>query len=810
MLLAFLVIAVVGTSVLAATISLSATAVFVLYLWTGLVATMVVPVFWTVLDRSLRVSEAKRVFAAIGAGGVLGAMVGSAAAGGLARIVATHHLVTAGAIAYGVAAICAATAAPRPILDEPEPRRQHAEAWSRRSRRYVQLLIGLGIVSTIALTLGDLVFKRELARALPADQLATGFGAVYAGLNAIGLVVQLVVTPRLLARWGVGGALTVLPMILAATGLGFALTGTMIAIAALKLGDGGLRHSLHRVGTEILYLPVPAAIRDGSKPVADAIGLRGGEAAAALLVFAMGALGSNARALAAVAAAAAAAWLVGIAIVRRAYVAQFRDTLRDGEILRDVRIPDLDAESIEMLIESLSSPEEGEAIAALDLLAWRRQLPALVLYHPRENVVRHALSLLEGRLRPDVARVLGHLLDHADPRVRAAALAASARTGSHHERLVAAVADDDPDVRSVALVHLAGDPACAERAAIGIATLVAGSTADRSALARALEYAPSEQFRVLFHELLARREPAVVRHVLHALTRAPGLTELERLLGLLEDPHVRGDVRRVFAAAGQRGLECLIAALDDPRTPLTVRRHLPRTISRFHSRQAADALVARLLREPDSTTEYKILRALGRMRVDDANLEIDEPAIREYARRAIADAARYVTLHDCLDAAPDPSAGAHLIAELLHEKHAAAVERAFRALGIAEPGAGLRSVHDAIMSEDETRCSAAREIIETLVPAELRGPVLAVIEPLTPEARRARLGDLAMGPFASYELFVTALLADPSESLRCVVAYHVAERGLVGLRKELIRHRPLGGPPLVIYAFDQAIARLDV
>ena len=70
-------------------------------------------------------------------------------------------------------------------------------------------------------------------------------------------------------------------------------------------------------------------------------------------------------------------------------------------------------------------------------------------------------------------------------------------------------------------------------------------------------------------------------------------------------------------------------------------------------------------------------------------------------------------------------------------------------------------------------------------------------------------GKVAAEPFATYEALLAELLADPSESLKCVDAHHVAERHLVTLRHELTRLRPLVGPPLVIYAFDQAIARLD-
>ena len=52
-----------------------------------------------------------------------------------------------------------------------------------------------------------------------------------------------------------------------------------------------------------------------------------------------------------------------------------------------------------------------------------------------------------------------------------------------------------------------------------------------------------------------------------------------------------------------------------------------------------------------------------------------------------------------------------------------------------------------------------------------------------------------------------ALLDDPSDSLRCIAAHHVAERRLVALRPHLARLSPAS--PLVTQAFDQAIARLD-
>lgn len=802
MLLLFLVVAAGGTSAIAAFIAAFPSLSFVLYVWTGVVATLIVPTFWTVIDRSPLVNQAKRVFGTIAAGGGLGAMLGSLLASGLGRVLPARHLVAAGAVAFGLALLTAIVLAPRDTGDLPRPR-PHARKLTRGHRRYVRLLVALAAVSTIALTLGDLTFKRAIADRLPAEALATTFGLIYAVLNLLALAMQLVVAPRLLARWGVGAALMVLPIAMAIGAVGFAVTGGLAAILVLKAGDGTLRHSLHRITSEILFLPIPTRLRDGWKPVADAVGQRGGQAMAALVALALIVLGAGPRLFAIMVALIVGVWIAIGVVARRAYLAQFGSMLREGEILRDARVPALDGDSATVLGEALSSPDEVEAIAALELLAHRGRIPPLVFYHPSVEVVRRALELLRGDLRGPSARVLAHLMAHSDARIRAAALAAASRTGTNHDLLASALADPDRAVRTAALVATRADVA-------KLMELVAGTTEDRLALARAIAFAPIEEHRSLLYGLVAYREPAVVREVLRVLEVVPALADLSKLVRLLEDPRVRDETRRVFLACGRRGLDYLIEAFDDPRTPLGIRRHLPRSISRYPSARAAAALAARLLLEPDSATQFKILRALGRMRANDPRLRIDAPALHKYARRAIADAARYAILADSLGAHDeDGGAGYELIAELLVEKRRWTLEHVFRTLGILHPGANMRSIHVALSGTDESRRAAAREVLESLLPSELRQPLFALVDDLTPTARRERLGPLAPGPFPTQESLIGALLADPSVSLKCVAAHHAAERKLVSLRSDLARLRPLTGAPLVMDAFDQAIERLD-
>jgi AAA family ATP:ADP antiporter len=783
LLIGVLVGAVVGTCVLAATIASSRSVVFVLYVWTGLVATLVVPCFWTLIDRSMSVAEAKRHFALIGGGGIAGALVGSAVAALLGRLTEPHHLVTAGALAFAITTVAATILAPTPER-EPAPRRERRgrSAMPRRTYRYIRWLAATTAVATVALTLGDLAFKRAVSEHLAAEDLATTFGVIYTGLNLVSLGVQLVLAPRILDRFGVGVAMAILPSLLLLTALGFAVTALLAAIIALKVGDGSLRHSLHRVTSELLYLPMPAHLRDGAKPIADAIGQRGGQVIAVVAVLAAASVGGiepSSRFLAIVAAAAALVWLGLVPWVRGAYIDQFRGMLATGA-RHDAPLPRLDASAMELLHRALASPDEPQALAALELLAaQRRPVPALVLYHPRAAVVRRALELVGGARYPDVAAIVEHLVEHADPEIRAASLAVSDRAGRDHGHLERALVDPHPQVRATAAVNLADDAAHAPAVTACVAELVAGTPADRRALARAIARAPSESWRGTLAELLARRETEVVHEVLDVYARLPALVELPRLVHLLEDFRVREDVRRVFVAAGERSLELLVNALHDPQTPVAVRRHIPRTLSRLGSAAAARALVARLPHESDGITELKLLRALGRMRHDERTLAIDDEPLRVYLRRTVAVAARFAILVDHMRAHDGPPAAAGaLLRELLDEKRASAVERVFRTLGILQPGTELRRVHDALTGDDDGRRAAAREIAEAVVDAQVRTRLFAAIDDLTADERRRRLGDLAPGPFHTDASFLAEVLGDSSESVRGLAACYAEELGL--------------------------------
>ena len=72
---------------------------------------------------------------------------------------------------------------------------------------------------------------------------------------------------------------------LLASATGFLVVGGLAFALALRVLDAGLRPSLNRVGTGLLYVPVSAAKRRLLKPSIDTLGQRGGQTLASVLLL---------------------------------------------------------------------------------------------------------------------------------------------------------------------------------------------------------------------------------------------------------------------------------------------------------------------------------------------------------------------------------------------------------------------------------------------------------------------------------------------------------------------------------------------
>ena len=760
-----------------------------LYVWTGLVATLTPIAFWLLLGQIYTIAQARRLYAPIGLGSQLGAIAGALAARWMSGFLDAHHLLAASAAillltalgpARFVAAAARAARHDAPVRATPAP----LEPLVVR-HTYLGRVAGLVLLSAIAFTLGDYVFKSAVAQAVAPADLGRFFASFYLGLNVLSILAQVLLSGWLMRTLGVSRALAVLPLLVLLSALGVAAGAGLVGALLLKITDGSLRLSLNRVGIELLLVPVPEAHKAVAKPAIDVLGARGGQALASVVILAAFAAGGGIATIAVTVAVTCVA-CAGVALsLRPHYLNVFRSAVREGTLLEPAALPPLDLSSLEALYAALTSPDDGEVLAALELLASQgraRLVPALLLHHPSKPVALRTLTLLGDTERTDWIPLADRLLSSTDPEIRAAALRARTSARPEEWALRTASKDASPLVRATAFVGLIASGPESEHAWQGLQELAASrSLATRIALAEAIERQPAPAFEPVLLQLAQSRDERLAVHVARAMAKVRSAAFLPTLVGWLSIREVREAAREALCEHGEQALAALDAALFDPRTAPRVREHIPRTISLFPPQQAVAVLQRHLVAERDGGVRFKILRGLGRIATDHPEVAIDDALVRDMVTRTAEAAIQVlrfrVGLEKGADQVPARATPAHrLLVMLLSDKEANRIERLFRLLQLRFRGEDVRSIHGGLWNADRRVRAASRELLENLLEEPLRGILMALIDDLPPEERLARIPGHQQ-PRHDYQDLLAQMATVESPSLRSLATFHAGELG---------------------------------
>lgn len=777
----------------------SAWALRALYVWTGLVGTLAGLQFWLVLGEMYTITQAKRIYRVVGLGSVLGAVAGA----GAARLISVH-LSTSDLILAAAATLAVTGLGPALLLRRAEGAGVDASSTAApsspsqvvaflRGHPYLTRLSGLVLVSTMTVTLADFIFKSTVARIVPPADLGRFFATFYMTLNVLALAAQLVLMSWILRVLGLHRALWVLPSLVLLGSAGVAAGGGLLAALLLKGADGALRPSLHRTTTELLFLPIPDGLRARAKPLIDVVGQRGGQALASVFILGHLALNRGDAVLAAVAGTLCLVWIAWSTELKAHYLDLFRTALREGSMRDRADLPDLDLASLEALISALNARDDAEVVGAMDLLAAEgrgRLVPALILYHPSRSVVLRALELFETSGRPDFVPLADRLLEHADPEVRAAALRARSAAAPDHALLRKAMLDASPLVRATAVVGLVSGGWIMDGMEAALDGLRSSTAEADAALARAIRRQPSPAFVEALLSLAENPSPSVKALAAEAMGAVKSPRFLRALLSMLAVRDARDAARDAFLEHGDEALRFLDEALADLSLPRDVRRHVPRTLSRFPPAAAAPVLLRHLLPEPHGMVRFRIIRGLGRIATDNPDVPLDRAVLKEATARTLAAAFRLVHWRSVLErgAREEPrraTAGHGLLAALLRDKEVHAVERLFRLLGLQYRGEDFRVMHRGLRDDDAKVRSNSRELLENLLDTPLREAVIALVDDTPAEDRLARAGAYYPAPLLDYEAVMSTMLDQPGETLQSLAAHHVGELGLTTLRGRL-------------------------
>ncbi len=437
-------------------------ALYALYAWPAVFATIVITAFWTYMARLFTIAQAKRLFVVIGSGGILGAIAGTA----LSRLM-VQALPTPALLIAAVMILLAVAGVPRWFAARVEPGQatlaRNAAAGLGNdlrvigARPYVLRILLVITVTAATATVMDYLFKSRVAEVIPAQDLPRFFSTFYLALNLASLLVQLALVGWLVQVAGVVGAGITLPALLAICCGWFLTGGGFLAVLAGRSVDGALRHSLNRTANELLYVPLPVDLRDRFKAVADVIGQRGGQAAAALVLVLFTSLGLGQTHLAMLCALLALLWVVLAVDLRTHYLNVIRNVLDQPDSRHRIETHQLEGEALETLVARLESREVDEVLGALEIMlesGKSASVPAALAGHESTPVKLKALRALSLAPRPEAVAQLTPLLLHEEAAVRLGAVQAlvAARAGDTVSAL--AFNDPDPAVKAAALVGL--------------------------------------------------------------------------------------------------------------------------------------------------------------------------------------------------------------------------------------------------------------------------------------------------------------------------------------------------------------------
>jgi AAA family ATP:ADP antiporter len=767
-------------------------AAFGLYLWTGLLGTIIVVQFWLLAASLFTSTEAKRLFGLVAAMGAIGAFLGAVVAGGLLFVISVEQLLPVAAAFYLIGGLLLTQ--DYEVAVSVAPRRQRAATVSGpvrlRDQPYVARLAILSVLATAAALVSDYLLKTTAVAEVAASELPSFFATYNGAVSLLSLALQLVGASWLLRKAGVLGAVTLLPLALMIGGTATILTASAFFVIVLTKGaDATLRHSVNRVASELLWMPVGSTIRNAIREPLDSVVSRVVQAvtAAALLGISLAGFASP-GVMAGILVGIAAVWFIVAASLRSQYLSQLRSALTRPAFDAD---HELDLASAEVVVEALSSVDDRRVIAAVQVLQRHNRsklIPALLLRHDSPDVLQVTLDAIGVPGRTDWIPLTRRLLEADHPVVRIAAMRALARVG-HRDAIQKGLADADPVVRASAVFweahtgegqDLLADPA--------VAALLASDDGDADTVRRILIEAIRDdgdpRWAPVLLELARTSEPSMIESLALAIERVPDPRFLPILVERLGTRAGRSSVRAALIAIGDAAVDAVETALGDATTPPRVRLHLPTTLALFGSQHAGDILLARLAEERSGAVRYRILRALARLAIHhgtrfDPRILLDELAhhLREHFR--------LLGLAVAFQASPDPRASAELVRGLLRDKISQARDRVFLVLEALHPREDVRSIERAFENQDRAARAHALEFLDTLTRAPIyederatgiREGILVAYEDLAPAEQVVRMRRLADSPASAAEA-LTRMLRDSDALLAACAAYHALQLG---------------------------------
>jgi AAA family ATP:ADP antiporter len=781
----------------------------IIYVWVGMFGVLAPTQVWTLANYSLTTREAKRIFGMIGGGGIAGWIFAGAFCKTVTKSFGTESLLLGIAVLLLICSVLMLMLWQGGYVRAGVQEGDNAEGSERRSRDfseslklvisspYLRAIAAVICVSSFVTTLTGWQFKAIAKQFLVnKDALAIFFGNfnLYAAL--VSLLLQLLVTTRILRRFGIGVLLFVLPFTVllgSATLLAF---GTLAAAVLLKGNDQVFRYSIDKSAVELLYLPLPSSVKIHAKWFIDTVIWRMGDGLAGLtvLIFATF-LHLPARQMSWIAVMLVTGWLFAVSVAKKQYVATLEESIRGHRIdVEQTYTLALDRSTTELFTSKITAADPKEILYALSLLEVehkRAEHPVVrgLLMNSDKDVRRKALSILDASHDKSVLDDVKGLLKDPDLNVRTEAMLYLAHHSHVDPLTVIEELGDFADfsVRSAMVAYLSreGEAQDLETARQILDAMVseAGDDAQRNRIeaAKMLGELP-DCFDPLLSTLIRDSSDSVAREAIRSSGKLRKRRMVPELLDLLTHKELAPEAVKALGHFGDTIVGSLQDHLADEAIPIAARREIPAILVGVGTTSAARVLHDNLL-ERDTMLRFRVISALNKLHRQHPELKIDEDMLETALAAEIIGHYRSYQILAKLNSTPhdqDP------VYRALHDSMQQELERIFRLLGLLYPRLDVHSAYLGLQSKSVTVYDNALEFLDNVLKPAMRSMLVPLLDGRISIAQRAEIADrFVHAKVESQEQAVEALVASDDPWLRSCGAYAIGSLGLVSLESKL-------------------------
>jgi AAA family ATP:ADP antiporter len=795
-----------------------------IYIWVGVFSVLAPSQVWTLANYVMTTREAKRSFGFIGSGAILGWIVGGLATRTAVSRFGTEAMLALVALSLMVCALLVVVIwRHRPDYvgnDMPATGndRDAGTLWGSlslvRESKYLRAIAALVLISALTTTVAGWQFKAIAKASIQGtDELAMFFGTFNMIAGVMSLILQMLLTGRVLRTAGVGAALFIVPTAMLMGSFGVVLLGTLAAAAALKASDQVLRYSIDKATTELLYLPVPAAHTFRVKSFIDTVVYRLGDAGGGLVVLLFAAvLNWSAVDVSRVAVVLLGAWLVAAWVARRQYVENLRESIHQHRVDSErASMPVMDRDATALISSRLkgTTREIAYALSLFEMAHDRKVHPAVrgLLNHEQPEIRRQAVALLaragDASVKPQVEKLLRD--PSLDVRTEALLYLTAFDQTDPLQRIEALGDFEDFSIRAAVIAFLARPGAAqnveASRLMLSRMADEQGEHAQRTRLeaARLIGSLP-DLFERELRSLLDDDDVEVARAAIAAVGKLKKRTLMASLIERLAVPSLTDDAVNALAAFGDRIVGTLRDYLTDEDLNTDVRREIPKVLQAIGSRSAQAVLTESVL-DRDVILRYHTIAALNKLGQQHPERSVDRKLIESVLAAEIMGHYRSYQVLGTLGASLDDESNP--ITQGLSESIEKEAERIFRLLKILYPQYDMHSAHVGLQSNEPIVHDNAVEFLDSVLPPEVRSVLIPLFDREVPVAARIEMADKMLGASLGDReeaIEVMALSQDPW--LRSCAAYAMGEMRLKRFAATLDKWAKDGDPLLRATAID--------